>query len=214
MAKAVFVIGMQRNGTSILARLVGMAGGVGRQFHPCPRHDIPLMAELASDLPKEHQPWTSLLRQHVRRERARWALAKVALPFAAESFGWPVLAKGFPDAAFVFSVRDTLEAEASWRDGLPYLAAYGAQNRITTMAYFEWAVAQRNLIEGFTARSPDRCVVVRYEEMVLAPLPTLAPVWRLLGTEAPKGLEKWIHKPKHWNLSRPGASRSCAPARA
>ena len=212
MARPVFVIGMQRNGTSVLARLVQAARGVSRQYHPCPRWDIPLLAELGSNLEFKQTAWLRGMQIYLARRPEAWALAKLALPVMAESFAWPLLAKRWPEAAFVFALRDPLDAQASWRDGLPYLAAYEAQSRVSPEAYFEWSAAQRDLIEKFAAARPGRSAVVCYEELVLSPKPTMAPVWRLLGTEAPKGFETWIRKPKHWNMPRPGALRSSVPA--
>ena len=216
MARPLFVMGMQRNGTSILTRLVQAARGVARQFHPCPRYDIPFLAELGAGLPPKQSPWFQGVQIYFSRGPEPWGLVHMALPVSAESFAWPLLAERFPKAAFVFILRDPIEAQASWRDGLPYLAAYKAQTRVSPAAYFEWAAAQRDLIEEFAAARPERSVIIHYEELVLAPAPTMAPVWRFLKVGPPKGFVKWIHKPKHWNLptSQRGESPSSVPAPA
>ncbi|GAH31077.1 unnamed protein product [marine sediment metagenome] len=202
MGRPLFVAGMQRSGTSILTRIVQTVRSVARQFHPCPRYDIPFLAELGAGLPPKQSLWLQEVGRYFARTPEPWGLVHLALAVSAESFAWPLLAERFPKAAFVFTLRDSLDAQASWRDSLPYLAAYEAQKKVSPAAYFEWSDAQRDLIETFAAARPDRSVVISYEELVLAPKLTMAPVWRLLKMEAPKGWEKWIRKPKHWNLPR------------
>jgi len=211
MARPLFVLGMQRNGTTILSRIIQAAPGVARGYHPCPRWDVPLQAELGADLPEKRGPWLAGLRLYMERAKEPWGLAKLSLTCSAESFAWPLLAKRFPRAAFVGIVRDPIDALASWRT-LPYLAAYGAQERMKAEAYYEWVAAQRDLLESFFAQRPDERFLVAYEDLVLAPRPTLAPLWRLLQVPEPKGWERWMRRPKHWRCR---AAPPCSvPARA
>ena len=200
MTRPLFVIGMQRNGTSILARIVQSADGVSRQFHPCPRWDIPAVAEIGGAVPPGKGLWTAALRRHMTRIPGTWALAKLALPMMAESFAWPRLARLFPKAAFILIRRQPADAHLSWRT-LPYLLDDEAQAKIKPVAYLEWATRQLELLELFAARNKGRSVLVAYEDMVIAPRPTLAPVWKLIGGEPKTGWESCIRKPKHWNVA-------------
>ncbi len=121
MSELLFVIGPQRSGTTVTARVLSAhpdiaPGGVG--FHPFNRWDIPFMAEVGGN--PDQQPLIRALRLAAYEHPARYFLAKIALSVSAESLTWPRLLAQFPKSMAVLTDRHTGATATSWL-GLQYL---------------------------------------------------------------------------------------------
>ncbi len=121
MADILFVLGPQRSGTTITARVLGAhpdvaPGGVGH----CPyaRWDVQFMAEVGGN--PDRQPLLTELRKTAYHNPSPYYLCKVALPVSAESLLWPRLLEMFHKSSVVLTDRDsddtTLYASAGGGD--------------------------------------------------------------------------------------------------
>jgi len=189
MSQPIFLIGPQRSGTSILARTICRAEDVARRhFNPCPRWDIPAMAELGGGL--RVTPWLDRMDRWVAEQSERYALVRFALPWAVESFAWPRLARGRPKARFVFISRGVYDTFSSWAT-LDYLSSFATDLRLAS--YEDW----HRVIVHMALNQDVPCV--QYDRLVKKGASTLAHVWDSLDLEPPTLPDDWFHKPKHWS---------------
>jgi hypothetical protein len=114
----------------------------------------------------------------------------------------PLLARAFPDARFVETIRDGRAVASSldrvdwWRDsyvwwygGTP--AAWEAEGRDPwEICARNWVEEIRELREGLRAVPEDRILRLRYEDLVADPIPTLQRVARFVGLPESEG---WLH---------------------
>ena len=192
MSQPIFVVGPQRSGTSILARTICQAEGVAnRHFSPCPRWDIPAMAELGGQV--RETPWLDRMDAWVARQTERYAVVRFALPWAVESFGWPRLAEGRPEARFVYIYRNPQDTFDSYRS-LAYLPSMASKT--TLQAYWDWHFYL------YQTHSERRLVFVYYDGLVMEGVTALKPMWAEFGLEPPTLPDGWFHKPKHWSGDR------------
>ena len=186
MADALFVIGPQRTGTTVTARVLGAhpdiaPGGVG--FHPYDRWDIPFMAEIGGN--PDRTPLTNELRATAYADPHRYYLVKVALPVSAESLTWPRLLDMFPNSTAVLTSREFKAARKSWL-GLDYLAqrapaktqALGLLRDDWNFLHLQQCLAVEDYHEGRTWR-------VELEATVFDPEAELGPVFTRLGLSPP-----------------------------
>lgn len=123
----------------------------------------------------------------------------------SNAFHLDLLAELWPSARFVLLHRHAMDMVASGLDASPWgLSEYGfAQvaprsptDSVVALAAY-WADRTARLVD-FEARHPERCLRVRYEDLVERPRETLEALWRHLGLEAPGG------DPAHELGGRPG----------
>ncbi len=209
MAKPLFVVGMQRNGTTILTRLLCMqcdCGRAPRGYEPFARWDIPAVAELGGDCTRT--PLIDGIRKYVDECPDQWAVVRLALPWAWESLGWHRLLDLFPDAKIVLIWRTVEDAMSSWM-GLPYVktlnvdsfaSGVGTQStEVLKASYRFWAWSIFRSFGYYRAAAEDRMRLVNYEDLVVDADKALDPVWDLLQTWKMSGLQKYIVTPKHWS---------------
>lgn len=186
MAELVFVIGPQRSGTTVTARVLGAhpdlaPGGVG--FHPYNRWDIPFMAEIGGN--PDRNPLTDNLRREAYNHAARYYLAKVALPVSAESLTWPRLLAMFPKSMAVLTGRDRHETGASWL-GLDYLADHRPADPLAWLEMrAQWAAMHEQQILAAEDKYGGRVWRVELGATVLDPAAELGPVFTWLGLSHP-----------------------------
>lgn len=209
MARPLFVIGMQRNGTTILTRLLCRHAdcGLGRAgYEPFDRWDVPAIGELGGQATAT--PLLDGAGEYVKNCRKPFAVVRLALPWAWESLAWPRLLDRFPDALAVVTVRNGQDAYRSWRT-LPYVqtlgveqkACHGGQEECAALAwsYQCWAEAVRRSFSEANEKYAGRVTPIEYEHLVCDADGTLAPVWAALGLEPLTGLQGMIRPPVHWS---------------
>jgi len=106
----------------------------------------------------------------------------------------PLLDLVFPEARFIHLVRDGCDCAASgwfhnqrmtpdWQEkNFPTLESYAAATATATATATEWAHEQR-LAASFTEARPERCLTLRYEDLVDAPAGTFATALDFLGVD-------------------------------
>ena len=186
MAELLFVIGPQRSGTTVTARVLGAhpdvaPGGVG--FHPFNRWDIPFMAEVGGN--PDQQPLIRALRQAAYAHQARYFLAKIALPVSAESLTWPRLLGQFPKSMAVLTDRNSEETAMSW-DKLEYLRNERPENTSGRIAlHVQWNVLHLEQILAVEKKYAGRTTTVFLNSICRDPAAELGPVFTRLGLSPP-----------------------------
>lgn len=186
MADLLFVIGPQRSGTTITARVLGShpdvsPGGVG--FCPYTRWDIQFMAEVGGN--PDQQPLLKQLRREAYTNPSRYYLCKVALPVSAESLTWPRLLGMFPKSMAVLTDRDSAESMLSWV-GLEYLRAERPADVPGWQLLREsWEDLHRQQIVSTEERYAGRTWRVELSAIRQDPAAELGPLFTRLGLSQP-----------------------------
>ncbi len=186
MAEVLFVIGPQRSGTTVTARVLGghpdiAPGGVG--FHPFNRWDIPFMAEVGGN--PDRQPLLRQLRQSAYEHEARYFLVKIALSVSAESLTWPRLLGQFPKSMAVLTDRDTEATAQSWA-GLEYLDSQRPTDVDAWLMLHEaWSDMHHQQILAVEDTYAGRTWRVELAATCLDPAAALGPVFARLGLSPP-----------------------------
>lgn len=194
MSRPLFVIGMQRNGTGICARIVRQSPEVydGR-FAPYDRWDIPAIGEIGGHA--QITPFIDMLRTYFADHSGKYACAKIALPFAVESYGFVRLAELFPEARFVLIARYHYDSWQSWTE-LPYLQ--GLHLPQLSDVYRRWHEHMVHRFFAFRESHKPRVEFITYERLVGDADNECRNVWKMLNIEAPENLQRLIRKPTHW----------------
>jgi hypothetical protein len=128
-----------------------------------------LRAAVGDDVRDAWQPLRAAMQLHARRRGA----ALVGEKTPDHALHWRALANGFPDARFVFVERDPRAVASSWR-------------RTSWNARTPVEIAERWRRHAMALRAArralrERCVALRYEDLVRDPEAVLRSVCRLLG---------------------------------
>ncbi len=207
MAAPLFIIGPQRNGTTILVKLLCMLPECGdgqRGFEPFDRWDIPFIGELGGDASRT--PLLDGVRDYAARCDARYAAVRVALPWAWESLGWLRLLEIFPDAKFVLIQRNVVDAFQSWLS-LPYIRKLpwpghllGATGHDYLFeAYAEHHFAITCTFDRAMNAAPGRVTALGYTRLVGDADRELAAAYAMLAVDPLDDAQQHIRLPKHWS---------------
>ncbi len=185
MADLLFVIGPQRTGTTITARVLGAhpdiaPGGVG--FHPYTRWDITFMAEIGGR--PDRTPLMDDLRRQAHQCPQRYFLAKVALPVSAESLLWPRLFDMCPKCMVVHTNRPLDDTAASWL-GLEYLIEHQPKHQHWLDLRTCWHGLHIQQLAAVSDRYGGRIHGVNLEAICADPVAELGPAFVRLGLSAP-----------------------------
>ncbi len=181
MAAPLFVIGPQRTGTTVTARVLAGHPDIGPEplgFCPYDRWDIAAAAEFGG-APTE-TPILDKLDRHVGYASAPWFLVKLALPVSVESLLWPRLLERYPDSRVVLTNRGIAAANDSWLK-LPYLQdAKPTENGILTTLHTTWSVLHAHQRMKAGEACPRRCWSIEFERLLIDPAAEMAPVFESL----------------------------------
>ncbi len=197
MSRPLFVIGPQRAGTTITARLLTLSPQIGPDhlgYCPYDRWDIAALAEIGGQIGEQPlmRGFESTLRSRTGPDD--WTLAKLALPASVEGLGWVRLVDRFPDARFVFIGRDAHDTHESWSK-LAYLAGGGPLwPRSVHTAFLELVGETQRAV---AAALSGRCVSVSFESLVIDADRAFAGVWKMLDVPPVPGLGGYMKTPVH-----------------
>jgi len=105
-----------------------------------------------------------------------------------------ILSKIFPDARFICLHRDSLDVvhsclECSRNGYMSELQAYAVRQPGNLVAAMTSAwIEQTTMVLDFERRHPERCIRIRYEDLVTAPADCLRPLLEFVGVEWEDGL--------------------------
>ena len=197
MSRPLFVIGPQRAGTTITARLLTLSPRIGPDhlgYCPYDRWDIAALAEIGGQIAE--QPLMAGFESMLRSRTAPddWTLAKLALPASVEGLGWVRLVDRFSDACFVLVHRDAHDTYDSWSK-LAYLAGGGPLWPKSVHGAFLEQVGETQ--RDVAAALPGRCVFVSFESLVTDADSVFGPVWQMLDVPPVAGLGAYMKPPVH-----------------
>ena len=197
MSRPLFVIGPQRAGTTITARLLTLSPRIGPDhlgYCPYDRWDIAALAEIGGQIAEQPlmRGFESMLLSRTAPDD--WTLTKLALPASVEGLGWVRLVDRFPDAGFVLVGRDAHDTYESWSK-LDYLAGGGPLwPKSVHTAFLEQVVATQRDV---AAALPGRCAFVSFESLVIDADNAFGPVWQMLDIARVPGLGAYMKPPVH-----------------
>ncbi len=187
-----FIIGMRRSGTSILRELILKHPQVDKiLFEPYPLWHSIRVSHLGR---YKNDPYVKKVIQDFRNSSGKYKGAKFALNAGLESMTWRRLALVFPEAKFIFIIRDAEQTYKSWV-GQDKNSVRGLCSKELYMGFREHIV---NSFFDFYA-DKNRSCIIRYKELVKNPDEEMKNVYKLLDIAIMGGLKKFMKTPKNWN---------------
>lgn len=179
----VFVVGMPRTGTTLLAELLA------RHLRTCNRGELPVLAQLATQPGLNGSPTSDALQRaaadYARQSRqddapdARWFVDKQPLNFRYVDLALAL----FPDAKIVHCQRSPRDTALSlWQQCfLENVQGYAYDfDDIACVMHDE-----KKLMDHWRTRWPDAIHAVAYEQLVTAPRDTVAKLAAWIGLPSP-----------------------------
>jgi hypothetical protein len=197
MTKLFFIIGIRRSGTSILRTMISRHPEInGVEFEPHPLWaaiDILHFNRFKSD--KLYSPYYSICNEIVKRfnrfGEKQWYGAKFALNPGTKALEWVWLKKRWPEAKFIFIVRNlnnTLNSFAKQdKDSVRGMINHGS-----------WMDQASSLIGDFhrECKKSHNSALITFESLLKNPDIELNKVWDLLGIDKIDGFKFMVRKPE------------------
>ena len=193
MNKLFFIVGIRRSGTSILRELILKHPEVDKiLFEPYELWHAIRVSHLGR---YKNDPYVKKIIQDFSYAPGKYKGAKFALNTCLESMTWRRLALVFPEAKFIFIIRDAEQTYKSWvkqdKDSVRGLCSkelyMGFREHIT-----------QSFID-FTANNINKSCILFYKDLVKLTDFTMVNIWRTLNITPITGLQKYIKIPENWN---------------
>jgi len=193
MNKLFFIIGMRRSGTSILRDLISKHPQVDKiLFEPYELFHAIAVSHLGR---YKNDPYVKKIINDFRNTSAKYKGAKFALNAGIEAMTWRRLALVFPEAKFIFIVRNAEQTYKSWI-GQDFNSVRGLCSKELYMGF------RHHIVDSFVhfeEKNLNNSSMVSYEFLVENPDEELKEVWKILGIEPITGLKQYMKKPKNWS---------------
>ena len=194
MNKLFFVIGIRRSGTSILRDLILKHPEVQEiKFEPYPLWHAIRVSHLGR---YKNDPYVKKIIRDFSYSPGKYKGAKFALNAGIESMTWKRLALVFPEAKFIFIVRDAEQTYSSWvkqdKDSVR-----GLCSKELYMGF------RHHIIKSFgdftDIKGAKKACIIRYKNLVENPDEEMKNVYKLLDIARMGGLQKFIKIPENWS---------------
>ena len=196
MSKLFFIIGLRRSGTSILRTIMLRHSDVSYiEFEP---HDLWAAVELSHfDRIRKDNKTDDWIRyeidgfSHAGSMEKHYGV-KFALNPGVKALEWVWLARTFPEAKFIFILRNTQSTWNSYYDQ----DKNSIRGAIDKRAYDILSDSLKGNFRNYVANNPDKSCIVNYEKMLANPDQELWRVWELLNIKPLTGLKPLMKKPR------------------
>ena len=193
MNKLFFIVGMRRSGTSILKDLILKHSQVDKiLFEPYQLWHAIRVSHLGR---YRNDPYIKKIIKEFSYAPGKYKGAKFALNAGIEAMTWRRLALVFPEAKFIFIVRDAEQTYNSWV-GQDKDSVRGLCSKELYMGFREHIV---NSFFDFYQKNRNKSCIIHYKELVENPDKEMKKVYKLLDIVRMGGLSKYIKKPKNWS---------------
>lgn len=194
MSTPLFIVGLQRSGTTVTARLLCSSEQVGDGrlgFCPCDRWDVLAAMELGAET--SITPWLNEIGKYLAcLDNRRYRLVKLALPFTISAMRISKLAERWPHSRIVIVERRCANDHLSSWKALGYL-----RNRQSDHVFW----VHRHLFERAVKELNPAPYVLCYEDLVIQPHRTASLLCQWLGIEPLSAKVCGIvNRPKNWSL--------------
>ena len=192
MNKLFFIIGMRRSGTSILRDLILKHPEVDSiKFEP---YDLWHSIRVSHLGRYKNDPYVKKTIKDFSYAPGKYTGAKFALNAGIEAMTWRRLGLVFPEAKFIFIVRNPEQTYNSWV-GQDKNSVRGLCSKELYMGF------RQHIVDSFFDFYADRdkSCIIRYEELVKNPDKEMENVYRLLDIVKMAGLSRFMKKPKNWS---------------
>lgn len=185
--KQLFILSMRRSGSSITRELLLKHPKIGNiEFEPY----LLWMACRLQEIPRYRRNvyLSQLLTTFKEQNRNKWNGAKWVINPGIEGMYWQVLPKLFPEAKFIFIIRNPVDTYKSW-----VIQDENSTRGIVNYNMYEpWYHHIIQSFEDFHLQQPEKSVILNYEGYLEDVDSELNKVWKLLQIEELKGFQKFI----------------------
>ena len=196
ISKLFFIVGMRRSGTTILQKLISQHSNVNKiLFEP-------------------YELWYAIRVSHLARYRNniyvkkqikkfrnsfstnKYKGAKFALNAGIEAMTWKRLSLVFPEAKFIFIVRNREDTYNSWIkvDNNPNCV----RGIVSKEMYMPWRNYIVNSFWDFIVKNKNS-IIVHYEDLVENADNEMIKVWNLLNIKPLTNLNQEMRQPENWS---------------
>jgi len=193
LIKNMFLIGIRRSGTSICRQLLIQHPCIQKlEFEP---HDlIYVMSTMHLQRYKNSLYHINTI-DRFKKNVDKYYGAKIVINPALGFKRWIWLNKFFPNAKYIFIIRDKENTYKSYvKTDAKVIAGVSPK-----FIYDYWYDETIKSFQEFCYRKPEKSIIFTFENLVLDADKTLAPVWNFLNIPKLEGLNSQMVKPMHWD---------------
>lgn len=195
MNKLLFIIGMRRSGTSILQRLIQMHPEVDNiLFEP---HELWFASKISRLSRYRNNPYIRKVIKDFSYAPRKYKGAKFAVNAGIEAMAWKCLHLRFPEAKFIFLIRNGEDTFKSWYklDSNPKCV----RGVVPKEMYMPW---RNHIVDSFTQyteQNSSNACIISYETLVKHTDKELLKVWKTLNIREINGFQSYMKKPNNWS---------------
>ena len=188
-----FVLGMRRSGTSILRILLNRHPMIETlKFEP---HEVVFACRLIHlNRYKNESYYKNIINYYKEYKGEKFIGFKEVFNVGIESMNWRWLYRNFPNAKFVFIIRDCETNYESWRQQ----DLQSVRGICSYEMYKAWWHHLNSDFRKYNNKHPNKSCIIFYHNLVENADLELEKVWNILKIDKITGANKLIHKPKHW----------------